>query len=603
MYKKFKLHLLVFALLFGYEAVNGMDPFIETPTIDTPLCSQVQIPERFVDELLHQPMSFFTAPLFRLQQARISVPQDLIGMIRQYTVWPSEIDWAFCGRGDDEVVAILKSKKPHEMKCNLIRAHCNPPAPYDVLRYNLDAVRQPQGVTLLTEMVSAGNAAAVKVLIACGANPEPELELSSSPLIQAVRLGYIDIVQMLLAAGAHPNSARNSCALWYAHAAGNDQMGDLLMNYGATEIRPPFARTLAWWIQSKRETKKEEDLPWCSSPTLLPHPDTIIELKAEDDVPELQRGIAEMNELPFIQLFKIDKMINNPFSRFVPLSPEVLAMIRNFAGAYELELERASRRQGEDRVTSILKSALPHELKCRIVRAYCKPQDGIAPYDLEGNVPLIIQMIQQRNVDAVKVLIDCGVDLTTTKSGFPPLVLAAILGSDEIVRLLLEACVNPNENKNFIALIYAAWTGNAKMVKHLLEHGADRYAVHNGQTYLHLAIDCASAGSFYDETIALLINGNEHLDAPITLEGFVNGVTALYLAAFTNNISALRLLLQAGAQPNRARTDGMTPLFIAAQRGNAEAVELLLQNSAFTETCVEWAHSSLYSRSVAVILE
>ena len=192
-------------------------------------------------------------------------------------------------------------------------------------------------------------------------------------------------------------------------------------------------------------------------------------------------------------------------------------------------------------------------------------------------------MIQQRNVDAVKVLIDCGVDLTTTKSGFPPLVLAAILGSDEIVRLLLEAGVNPNENKNFIALIYAAWTGNAKMVKHLLEHGADRYAVHNGQTYLHLAIDCASAGSFYDETIALLINGNEHLDAPITLEGFVNGVTALYLAAFTNNISALRLLLQAGAQPNRARTDGMTPLFIAAQRGNAEAVELLLQNSAFTE--------------------
>src|SRR5690606_22063528 len=53
----------------------------------------------------------------------------------------------------------------------------------------------------------------------------------------------------------------------------------------------------------------------------------------------------------------------------------------------------------------------------------------------------------------------------------------------------------------------------------------------------------------------------------------------LQAAIFKNNIDALVLLLQAGADPSIVSSHGWTPLHTAVQYGNYDAVELLLRRN------------------------
>ena len=57
----------------------------------------------------------------------------------------------------------------------------------------------------------------------------------------------------------------------------------------------------------------------------------------------------------------------------------------------------------------------------------------------------------------------------------------------------------------------------------------------------------------------------------------VGGVTPLWIACSEGHVNAVRLLLKRGAEVDRAIVDGMTPLRIACQEGHVDVAQLLVE--------------------------
>ncbi len=66
-------------------------------------------------------------------------------------------------------------------------------------------------------------------------------------------------------------------------------------------------------------------------------------------------------------------------------------------------------------------------------------------------------------------------------------------------------------------------------------------------------------------------------DADVDAQVAKTGQTALLIAALENHTAMVRLLLEAGADPDVADAHGMTPLIAAALRDNSTAIEMLLR--------------------------
>lgn len=133
----------------------------------------------------------------------------------------------------------------------------------------------------------------------------------------------------------------------------------------------------------------------------------------------------------------------------------------------------------------------------------------------------------------------------------------------------------------------AARNGNPRIVKMLLEAGANPENItdtkkttgHNSWSAIHLAVqsDC-------NECLELLINYGASVDAPGNAD-----VTALYQALDTNNILAVKILLNAGADPNAttgAPLDGNTAFVMALSNANSEVIKLLLDAGADCDVTV-----------------
>lgn len=190
-----------------------------------------------------------------------------------------------------------------------------------------------------------------------------------------------------------------------------------------------------------------------------------------------------------------------------------------------------------------------------------------------------------------KELISAGADVNkrNTASGRTPLIDAAMTGNAEIVKMLLEAGADKNarvflygQELDENALTAAVNNGNSEIAEMLRAAGAEEITPSQPsaeakqtaqQAYQATGISPLHYALMTGETdkISELLAGGADVNAKAPNMG-----TPLLYACTVGNAEAARLLINAKADVNAAGDTGYTPLMMACQTGNKELAEILV---------------------------
>jgi len=199
----------------------------------------------------------------------------------------------------------------------------------------------------------------------------------------------------------------------------------------------------------------------------------------------------------------------------------------------------------------------------------------------EGSFPLHIAL-REGNIATAKFLLEKGADPEARdQKGLLPIHYAAQKGDMEMVETLLPSLKNINDalgitqntkvtfltERAITPLSFAAMSGNADLVKLLLERGADpTMASTKGRLPLHYAAISGNA-----EMIKLLMPLTNDLDQQDAL-----GHTPLNYAVIGKHSAAVNLLIEKGAKADIPAKDGSLPLHDAVYFGNVEIAKALI---------------------------
>ena len=206
-----------------------------------------------------------------------------------------------------------------------------------------------------------------------------------------------------------------------------------------------------------------------------------------------------------------------------------------------------------------------------------------------GQTALMWAVAQEHPVVARRLL-ERGADVKIrSKAGFSALVFAVRSGNPESVRVLLEAGADINEPASdgtsvlVVAIVNAHW----ELAASLLDRGADPDKGAPGSSPLHTAIrvrnpdmvalpDPVPTGNLGSlDLIKALVAHGANVNAPASkgqTSTFLNlsGATPFLLAAFKNDLTLMRFLIEHGADPAVATRTGSTALMAAAGLGYDE---------------------------------
>jgi ankyrin repeat protein len=201
-----------------------------------------------------------------------------------------------------------------------------------------------------------------------------------------------------------------------------------------------------------------------------------------------------------------------------------------------------------------------------------------------GGQNALMWALSQKQSAVADALIRAGADVNAgSKSSFTPMMFAAQQGDVDSIRTLLRAGAKLNdfEPGTVTPLIIAAAMVHVDAVNLMLDNGANpNTADWRGYTPMllvvrdsHYGIDLANKDKIVTIVKSLLAHGanpNFRLKQPkaiTTNDVSLDGGTALLLAAEVNNTEVVRVLLDAGADPNITTDQGMTPLIMASGGG------------------------------------
>lgn len=190
----------------------------------------------------------------------------------------------------------------------------------------------------------------------------------------------------------------------------------------------------------------------------------------------------------------------------------------------------------------------------------------------DGSTPLFFAC-SRGNKSLIHLLIEYHADVNATDlSDWTPLMLCASNSLKKAARALIQGNADVNHNKNaakYTALMLACSYDYRDIAADIIAAGADVRARNiHGRTPLMVAVLKYSPGC-----LNLLL---DRLPYPYINDRDTDGATALILAAYVGNDTAVRVLLSRGADFNLTRNDGATAFMVAAERGHTRVVQALM---------------------------
>ena len=240
--------------------------------------------------------------------------------------------------------------------------------------------------------------------------------------------------------------------------------------------------------------------------------------------------------------------------------------------------------------------------------------------------PALHWIVRMQDVDTARLLLKAGADANRpNRYGVRPLHIAINNADIAMVRLLLASRADPNsvDSTGETCLIMAARSGNLDVVKALLDKHA---AVDASDPEYHQTPLMLAARGGYAPVVSLLIAHGANVDAqtrigptpkfrlPSTNSGskgagvvrggwpergerdpIPGGKTPLLYAAREGHEDVAKLLLDSGAQIEKADADGVTPLLTAVLNGRLALATLLIARGANVKAADWYGETPLWS--------
>ncbi len=442
----------------------------------------------------------------------------------------------------------------------------------EIVRNLLDSdfdvnTRDADGNTLLMAVASMGRPDFVRKLLKAGARVNVESEYQDTPLFKAIGPGQsAEVVQLLIDAGANVNqrSMRGNTPLYVAADRGRPEIAQVLIDAGADVQsrgrgdRTPYevairkrhldtAQVIAAWKGASYGTELHS-AAWSGDDAS----DRSLLEEGADPAATDEYGVSPLHWAAWSDSAGIAKQLL-----------ETGAEIDAQDGADNTPLHWAI----ESRSPSVARVLIENE-----AAPYRETRKGYSPLHLAA---------WQRAPKLVRMLIEAGSKINERDdayAGFTPLHNAAANPEPESVRLLIEAGANVNmqDNRGWTPLHQAAGIGSEQTIELLLEAGADpNIAVPNGatmykgETPLFIAIKKGDPAK-----MNMLIKNGADVNHRTVLKD-----TPLHFAA-SKGVEKIRMLIEHGADVNAQDDSQRTPLHSAAFAGKKEAVRVLLDAGA-----------------------
>jgi uncharacterized protein len=184
-----------------------------------------------------------------------------------------------------------------------------------------------------------------------------------------------------------------------------------------------------------------------------------------------------------------------------------------------------------------------------------------------GSYEDFFQAIDREDVGTVEQLLERGIDPNTPNpSGVPALMLALKLPTPAVATALLarpDIKVEIRNAQDESPLMLAALHGALEICQTLITRDAD--VNKPGWAPLHYA-----ATNSHIPVIQLLLDHHAYIDAASP-----NGSTPLMMAAMYGNASAVKLLLESGADPSLKNDLGLTAIDFAQRVKKTDSVDII----------------------------
>ncbi len=205
---------------------------------------------------------------------------------------------------------------------------------------------------------------------------------------------------------------------------------------------------------------------------------------------------------------------------------------------------------------------------------------GCGAIDNHKKTNTILDYVKSGNIKKVQKTVANGIDINFQGvNQITPLSVAVENGCNEIVEWLLAngAEVDAKDRRGTTPLMTAAWNGDSIIIQKLLEYGADPNLMDEyGNTPLFLAADGISIfGKGSVECVRMLLEAGANPDF-----GGDSEDKALNEASRNGNVEIVRMLIDAGADLEIKGLNHFTPLINASNNNKLEVVEILIDAGA-----------------------